>query len=340
MLEPVRYYLANRQFQHSLLNYNVLELDDRAFDWSGSLKFRYEYHQGRTLSTEVFRRPPSPAAGLDYTSWLFQAIAEFHQFLETHDSAALGRFVGHARRLLDRSISMDGWRAIPKFARVTGYGNHQVPWISCHSQGWALSVFCRAYHVTGEGRFLDAARGVMRSFAIDVEAGGIRDREKTGRLFFEEYPFPGRVRHVLNGFVTALFGIHEFGRATGDREAWNIFDEGASTLCDEVLDTFDAGHTTRYDQMTGRPGPASCLYTKVHARQLAVLHRLTGKPHLLSRARRWQHYTMNPGDRFLLGVECLEYRIANAPRYARDLCRRWGAVLQENRAGLGHSHRI
>ena len=68
MLEPVRYYLANRQFQHSLLNYDVLELDDRAFDWSGSLKFRYEYHLGRTLSTEVFQRPPSPAAGLDYTS--------------------------------------------------------------------------------------------------------------------------------------------------------------------------------------------------------------------------------------------------------------------------------
>lgn len=247
MLEPVRYYLANRQFQHSLLNYDVLELDDRAFDWSGSLKFRYEYHLGRTLSTEVFQRPPSPAAGLDYTSWLFLAIAEFHQFLETHGSAALDRFVGHARLLLDRTIFVDGWRA--------------------------------------------------------------------------------------------LFGIHEFGRATGDREAWNIFDEGASTLCDEVLDTFDAGHATRYHQMTDRPGPASCLYTKVHARQLAVLHRLTGKPHFLSRAKRWQQYTMNPGGRLLLGVECLEYRIANAPRYARDLCRRWSAP-QQNRAGLSYFHRV
>jgi hypothetical protein len=317
----IQRYFETLRFERSLVNYDVLALDDRAFENTSGLKFHYAYwpEAEKTLSTEVFR--VRPVGDPDYSLRLFLAIAEFHRFLGTQDSTSLDRFVEQARTVLGGTTAMEGCRVIPMFFRVKSYGDHNVPWISCHSQGRALSVFCRAHQVTGEEQFLDAAYGILRSFTIDVAAGGIRDREKTGHLFFEEYPFPGKVRHVLNGFMTALFGIHEFGRATGERLARDLFDEGAATLSNEVLETFDAGYTTRYDQVTARPGPASRFYTKVHARQLAILHRLTGKPHFLSRAQRWQRYTINPTDRFLLGINCFAYRLTNAPRYAREACK-------------------
>jgi hypothetical protein len=323
LLQLTRRYFDHRRFQRSLLNYDVLALDSRAFDNTSDLKFHYAYWPAKTLSTEVFRSPYAVRGEPNYVLCLFSAVAEFHRFLETQDATSLDRFVEQARTVLSGTTTVEGCRAIPRFDRIKCYGDHRVPWISCHSQGWALSVFCRAYQVTRKEQFLDAAHSILRSFNIDVPAGGIRDREKTGRLFFEEYPFPGKVRHVLNGFIAALLGIHEFGRATGERLARDLFDEGIATLCDEVLETFDAGHTTRYDQMTERPEPASYLYTKVHARQLAILHRLTGKPHFLGRAQLWQRYTINPTDRFLLGIDCFAYRLANAPRYAREMCNRW-----------------
>ena len=324
MVGPLRSYFVDRRLQHSLLDYDFLELDSRAFDGSSQLTFRYEYCRGKTLSTEVFRCADD---GSDCSYGLFNAIAEFHQFLEGRDSAALDRFVTKARLLLNRTITIDGFRAIPRFTHVKGYGDHKIPWISCHSQGWAMSVFCRAYSITREDQFLEGAHGIMRSFAVEVARGGVLDHEKTGHIFFEEYPFPGKTRHVLNGFITSLFGIHEFGRATGDPLARSTFDEGIETLSDEILDTFDAGYTSRYDQMTGRPGPASFFYTKVHARQLAILHRRTGKPHFLRRAQLWKQYATEWTNRALLFLNCLAYRAANTSRYARDLFNGWVAGL-------------
>jgi hypothetical protein len=316
VLPRIRSYLANRSFHRSLLNCDLLELDSRAFHLSGALQFHYAYRRGHTLSTEVYRDPRSAESNHSYG--LFTAIADFHQFLETQSAAAFSRFVKKAYQLLGSAVDAGGWCAIPRFEHVKQYGNHHMPWVSCHSQGWALSVFARAYQATADDQFLDAARGVMRSFTIDIANGGVRDREKTGGLFFEEYPFPGKARHVLNGFITAMLGIHEYCRVTGDRLAQDSFDEGIATLSDRVLDTFDAGHTCLYDQVTKRPDPPSYFYTKVHARQLAILHRLTGSGHFLSRAKRWQHYTANPTDRFLLGADCLAYRIASLPRYLAE----------------------
>jgi hypothetical protein len=324
MLRAARQYLDERLFQQSLLNYDVLNLDDRGFTGSCELTFHYAYRQGATLSSEVLRSPFDSYSLHDHSRVLFLAIAAFHQFLETQAESALDAFLDQSRLVLAVTRHTHGYCAVPRYERVKAYPSHPMPWMSCHSQGWALSVFCRAYQVTGENEFLKAALGVLRSFLVEVSEGGIRDRERSGRVFFEEYPFPGRTRHVLNGFVTALLGIHECGRATNAALADDLFAEGIATLTDDVLDTFDVGFTTTYDQLTRRPGPPSIYYTKVHARQMAVLYRLTGQSHFGRRAHRWHQYSTSLLSRGLLLRELLAYRARNAPRYVQEVCRALG----------------
>src|SRR5579859_574691 len=59
------------------------------------------------------------------------------------------------------------------------------PRLSALTQGQVTSVFVRAYQLTQEGAFLEAARRAVRSFELDILDGGISAPIGTNGLFFE-----------------------------------------------------------------------------------------------------------------------------------------------------------
>ena len=139
---------ACKRFRRNLLDYNLLDLDPRAFDFAGPLKFRYEYRVGKTLSSEVFSSPFHNAAPAHSARLYHPAIAYFHQYLETGDPKVLSRFLELADALAETLIphNLDGfvYYSVPIFGRHREYSQHPIPWTSSHSQCWALSIFCRA----------------------------------------------------------------------------------------------------------------------------------------------------------------------------------------------------
>ncbi len=167
------------------------------------------------------------------------------------------------------------------------------PWYSGLAQGQGISLLVRAHQRTGDARYLGAARRAWQAFLVHVEDGGVVFVDTNQHLWFEEY-IVSPPTHILNGFIWAVWGIHDYALATGDGNAHDIFDHGVSTLR-AAVERFDTGWWSLYEQSGTRlPMLASPFYHRLHIVQLRILQRLTGEAFFGSVADRWEGYTRSP----------------------------------------------
>lgn len=309
--------------QHRLIAADPLALDPRVDPHAPELGFTHVYTAAETgetaqwLTSSVYA---GEAAKRDPIDQCHLAMDHFHAFLETGQAARRDAFLAATRDLLasGRTTILDGRPCfvVPHTDQVEGYAPHATPWINAMVQGWAGALFLRAHQLTGDARYRGAAIDAVGPCFVPIDRGGVRDRERNGRVFYEKYALPGQTRHVLNGFLSSLFNLWDVARATGHADAHRAFEEGVASLDDTVLATYDNGHTSLYDQAPSRQVTPSCVfYTWVHARQLAALARIRREPRLRRWAVRWRAYSHSPGHRASATLECLGYRARNLRRY-------------------------
>ena len=103
------------------------------------------------------------------------------------------------------------------------------PWYSCLSQGLAASVLIRAYKLTGNNLYLDAAKKSVYNL---LPCNGINFFSHIeGKIFLEEYP-EKNPKHVFNGFMSALIGMQEYFLLTKDIEIKEFIDKINATFID------------------------------------------------------------------------------------------------------------
>lgn len=103
--------------------------------------------------------------------------------------------------------------------------------------------------------------------------------------FYEEYP-TARPTYVLNGFLFAIVGLHEFATATGDQQAGRMWREGEATAA-AIITTYSLGkHDSTYDLATPHIVRGSG-YAKIHVDLAKEMYRLTGRSVYAEMADRW-----------------------------------------------------
>jgi hypothetical protein len=119
--------------------------------------------------------------------------------------------------------------------------------------------------------------------------GGVAFTDASGDLWLEEY-IVSPPTHILNGFIWALWGVHDYALATKDAAAQELFSRGVRTLLHN-LDRYDLGFWSLYEHSGTRlPMVASRFYHQLHIVQLRVMHRLTGEEKFAQVADRWRGY--------------------------------------------------
>jgi hypothetical protein len=134
-----------------------------------------------------------------------------------------------------------------------------------------------------------AARRALASFQTPTSQGGIAECGETGHeLWLEE--MPQRPRHVLNGFLSAIFGVHDFRLAFGEANADELLRRSLATLA-SALPQFDTGWWSLYElgSQDGRV-LASRGYHRLHVVQLRALAQVTGSKLLHDTAENWAGY--------------------------------------------------
>jgi hypothetical protein len=154
--------------------------------------------------------------------------------------------------LLDEAIGLAAQRAGGiAFEYLFRFDGGAPPWVSGLAQGTALSALSRATARTGDPKYLDAARAALGIFQTTPPAG-VRVPTAAGAHYLQ-YSFAPQL-HILNGFVQALNGLHDFAGIGDDDEGRALFAAGEADLRTE-LPAFDTGAWSLYS----RPGVESDL---------------------------------------------------------------------------------
>jgi heparosan-N-sulfate-glucuronate 5-epimerase len=163
----------------------------------------------------------------------------------------------------------------------------KAPWYSALAQGQGISLLVRAYRETGSTAYLETAERAFTSFLKSTHDGGVTFTDERGNLWFEEYVVSPPT-HILNGFIWAAWGVHDYFMATQDIAARNLFEQAMLTLRTN-LNRYDLGFWSLYEQSgTLLPMVASPFYHRLHIVQLRVLHRLTGDGTFAQFANKWE----------------------------------------------------
>jgi hypothetical protein len=172
----------------------------------------------------------------------------------------------------------------------------KAPWYSGLSQGQGISLLVRAYSETGVVAYLKAADRAFESFLRSTKEGGITFRDECGNVWFEEY-IVSPPTHILNGFIWAAWGVHDYFLITESKPARDLFEQAVLTLRTN-LDRYDLGFWSLYeDSSTLLPMVASPFYHRLHVVQLRVMHRITGDEVFARYADKWEAYARSRAKR-------------------------------------------
>lgn len=199
--------------------------------------------------------------------------------------AAMREPMLHQTAYLLRAQRDDG--AFPYAFALKQYGL-EPGWISGIAQGKAAAALWRAYRVTRERRYLEAATRALLPLTRDIAQGGTALLNGSS-AFFEE--ISANPTHILNGHLTAAFAVWEackFGFAPPDLA--EIHNTAIHTLL-RLLPHYDAGGWSYY-QLALRDGGERHLapipYHQTHIAQLHVYHAMTGHNEFLEMSRAWR----------------------------------------------------
>ncbi len=174
------------------------------------------------------------------------------------------------------------WRTdlpVPKYGQEPG-------WISAMGQGQAISVLLRAHRLTGETVYSEVAHAAFPALCRPVADGGTQSLID-GYPVLEEYPTE-RPCAVLNGWIFALFGVHELAVAGSSAEARELFERSATGLV-ELLPRYDTGWWSLYSLYDhGRPDLAKPFYQRLHPELLEGLALIHPDSRLKAYAERWR----------------------------------------------------
>ena len=185
-----------------------------------------------------------------WSCWLASSRQE-----ETHREA----FLGLAEWLVSNQEYSGSW-VVPAMKKSI----YTVPY-SALTQGQAISVLARAFSSTSQERYLDAACRGLRFMLKPMQEGGT-SRPTGAGLVLEEYP-RHQTNTVLNGWISALFGIYDVLLLEDHVEIHDALESSLQALM-TALPKYDEGYWSFYDSSGSLASP---YYHRVHITQLRAL---------------------------------------------------------------------
>ena len=188
------------------------------------------------------------------------------------------------------------------------YEDLKPGWTSSMAQGQALSVFERAFKITGDKKYIEAGNKDLKYLITPVSEGGVMDTLETldtnlrNKIFFQEY-VNTTSSYTLNGYIFTLMGLYDWWHVKEDQNkyysniAYEYFNKGIDSLkC--ILPYYDIGGFTTYDlyYITKNSQPNSAgYYHSVHIKQLDTIYYITKDKYFKDMRDLWNSYvTLNP----------------------------------------------
>jgi len=214
-----------------------------------------------------------------------------------YGTASVEEFLAAADALIDLQ---DSRGAFPYPFAYPYYRTGEVfepGWVSALAQGQALSVFRRAYDVSGDERYLEAGNAALDFMAASAADGGTRvtlsglDPSLDRFVFFKEYPTQAP-QYTLNGFLFDLVGLYDWSGVSDSSHAQlasDLFECGLASAI-YLLPYHDIGGISAYDLghiVEGGEPNIQLTYHAIHIQLLNALNSVAPRPELAYWRDRW-----------------------------------------------------
>lgn len=158
------------------------------------------------------------------------------------------------------------------------------------NQGHAIGVFCRAYEISGENKYLDAAMESAKAFNFNYGSFGVKWTTENGNIWFNE---GGKI--ILNGHIYCLISLFDLFKLTKDENIKKLFDDGYNSV-EKELTNFDSGFWSYY-KIDKPKIIASMMYHNLHIVQLKALLKIKKSEVFDSYIKKFIKYANNPINR-------------------------------------------
>jgi len=212
----------------------------------------------------------------------------YRDFLKSGDESKKRAFLKQVDYL--RSALQDrGDFSVWVYPMENPYFHAKPGWASGITQGMALTVLVRAAAMTGNKAYAQAASAVLRSFQVETAKGGVRTSMLNGGAFYQEVSQPeGAPGYVLNGHISAVMGVYDYWRVTGDESAHALFEQGVAGV-EALLPQFFGPGISWYS-LDPRIPASLADYNFQHIYLLLWLYKVTGHTQFVQAGLRCMSY--------------------------------------------------
>nr|XP_061830886.1 D-glucuronyl C5-epimerase B-like [Nerophis lumbriciformis] len=188
-----------------------------------------------------------------------------------------------------------GWPIMVTRKLGEGFRPLDPGWYSAMAQGQAMSTLVRAYLLTKDQAYLNAALKAVGPYKVPSAQHGVKAVFMNKYDWYEEYP-TSPSSFVLNGFIYSLLGLYDLSETAGEklgREAGQLLSRGMESL-KAMLPLFDTGSGSIYDlrhfMLGTAPNLARWDYHTTHINQLQLLASIDSSPIFKEVVKRWKGY--------------------------------------------------
>ena len=158
------------------------------------------------------------------------AFSFYQYYFEYKDEKYKKWFLNNVKWLMENCDDNYYFHYTYKFVHPGTYGGD---WISGMAQGDDLAVFCMAYHLTGDEKYLNYAKNIFATLYRNSDTLWCFGVDPKGYYWLEEYPNDDFC-HVLNGMMLGMWGLWDYYVITSDKFALTLFEAGIKSIVDNL----------------------------------------------------------------------------------------------------------
>lgn len=216
------------------------------------------------------------------------AIGCYHNFLRDKDPKERKILLDQIDWLKHNWVPVGNDGAAYQYHFAWSYGL-KPGWRSGLAQGQAISALIRYYYLSGDGSVLPLIKRLKNYMLVPTDRGGLVATSRQGGMWIEEFP-SSPPSFVLNGFMSATFGLYEFTKLFAHDKAAQDELERAIASIRLSLPGYDTGNWMYLDRKSPPYPKASNGYAIGYIYQTRTLWQIAGDPLFLATHLRWQSF--------------------------------------------------
>lgn len=226
-------------------------------------------------------------------------FANWELFLDSGDKKYCEIILKCAEKLLEYSkINNNNLMFLDYFD--TSYKNGET---CAMNQGHAIGVFCRAFEISKDEKYLHAAMNSSKAFNYDYGNFGVKWKTDNGNVWYNE---GGKI--ILNGHIYCLISLYDLYKITEDENIKKLFEEGFISVEKELIN-FDSGYWSYY-KIDDPKIIASMMYHNLHIVQLQALLEIKKSDSIDFYIKQFISYANNPLKRIKALTDIVRRKIS------------------------------